>query len=502
MASKEFPLKILAVTEKQAASEDAAFDEIDKIIDDNPLSEIITVNEGGYMPDMTRAVRITNAIYRVNVPGYFYHHVKNPSVSGGKASGIIVSCYPSIIDSYLGLVQKEHYCASKGSSGNPKSNRSVNTFATTFIGARYNDRIDVNLRFTDGSVFKKVTALIAGVVNQRYGEVSKNAYRTTYVVNTGVNSSGCLANNMIPIVPGHGTTEVIDGRTLCVDKQSVVTGVTSTPTGGKSSGSYTTDDGVKHSYKGATTVTLSATKEDAYYEGSGTYVYWCKPDEYNGDAETESNDEYLFIPCAGVDNSVKPLTKIRDCFRRFNTTIPAGGTLDLDLSFWHHCDDAFDNHSDLSWVVLKTKAEGLGNPENATITINTRSTSRRTVKEFLYKNWSAGKYSYCDPNHNPGSFVYAFRSQSLKPQSDSFLVQRTFKLPPLESTKWTAAKIYPSDSPAPAGRISSWGASSSWAKAVTQYLRDYTLFDPKTDGDTGGQVISEKYSVQKGLDYD
>lgn len=504
MASNTFPVKILAVTTKQSASEDAAYDELDKIIDDNPLSEIITVAEGAYFPDMTKAVRMTNAIYRINVPGYFYHHVKNPTVSGAKRSGILVSCYPTLIDSYVGLVQKEHLCASYGysSTGIPGVQRNVQSFDTIFTNRSYNKAADVNVRKRDGTLIKTANGFVAAVVNQRYGEVSKNAYRTTYVVNTGVNNSGSLANNMIPIVPGAGPSNSISGISGVLDTVLVLTGRKRESTGKTGSGSYTTDDGTKHSYKGATLVTLSDVNETAVFEGRGTYVYWWNLDEYNGTPETESNDEYLFIPCAGIRAGCHPITKIRNCRRRFNTTIGAGGVVELDISLWHQCHDAFDDHSDLLWVALKTKAEGLGNPKNATITKNTKRPNCTTDEKFLYLNWSNGHYTYTKGIMDSQQFAYAFYGQSLKPRGGKFFVQRPYKLPPVAGSEWTAAKIYPSDSKAPAGSVGTWGASSDWTRCVTQYFRDLTLFDPTVDDEKSGQSLGAKFDVQKDLGYD
>ena len=503
MASS-FPVKILAVTTKQAASEAAAYAELDKIVNDNPLSEIVTVEDGGYFPDMTKAVRMTNAIYRVNVPGYFYHHVKDPRVSGSKSSGILVSCYPSLIDSYIGLGQREHKCASKGGSGDPRSNTKAGTFgAQIFMSRGYNKESDINVRNKAGTKLKTGSEMIACIVNQRYGEVSKNSYRTTYAVNTGiVGTGGCLSNNMIPIVPGAGPTASIAGVSGVLDKRAIISSITSNPTGGKDSGSYTTDDGSKHSYKGAIVVTLSSNYKDACFEGRGTFVYWFHGDEYTGDAATADNDEYLFIPCAGVNTDCKPLTKIRDCKRRFNTTIATGGEVDLDISMWHQCIDAFDDHSDLNWVVLKMTSEPLGSPENATITNNTKRPNCRTDKKFRYLSWTVGKFQYTKGIIDANAFIQAFYNQSLKPRTGKFIVQRPYKLPPVSHPSWTAAKIYPSGSTAPSGTISGFGANSAWTKTVSQYLADFTLFDPRTDDEKTGHTIPVKFDVQKDLNYD
>lgn len=497
-----FPVKILAVTSKQAASEDAAYAELDKIVDDNPLSEIVTVEDGGYLPDMTKAVRMTNAIYRVNVPGYFFHHIKDPRESGKKSSGILVSCYPSLIDSYVGLVQKEHYCVSLGGTGSPASNRSVKDLDREMIARGWNKESNVIVRDRAGTKIKEASDMVAAIVNQRYGETTYNAYRSTYAVNTGVNNSGGVANNMIPIVPGAGPTNKIAGVSGILDTFKVLTGRKQTPTGGTTSGSYTSDDGSKHSYKGAILVTLSNVYETAYFEGRGTFVYWFHGAEYTGDAATEEYDEYLFVPCAGVRAGCKPLTKIRDCYRRFNTSIPTDTELGLDIVMWHQCHDAFDDHSDLNWVVLKSLAEGLGNPADASITKNTNRPNCHTDAKFLYLNWTSGKYRRLTGRQDKHTFTHAFYGQSLKPQTSKFIVQRPYKLPPVASTLWPAAKVYPSGSPVPTGSVNTWGANSDWTKMVTQYLRDYTRFDPTVDDETKGHSVTAKYDVQKGLAYD
>ena len=531
--ANEFPVKILAVTSKNTASKDACYAELDKILDDNPLSEIVTVLDGGYLPDMTKAIKLENAIYRVNVPGYFYHHTKNPNTiedttagtktgPNTKDSGILMSCYASLIDTFIGLNLREHFCASMGGVEG-ESGAKYNRLEPYHKGSNFNfsksgDNISVNLKSPstpgtdDGAIITTPKLEVALPIDLRYGEVSKNSYRTTYVVNNGNNDVGVMANNMIPVVPGRGSTQEISGANIIVDKNvKAIQKFETTPAKTGKDNTYVDDNGKKHEGGTATFVNVSQINKNGMYEGKGTYVYWYRMSD-------DANDEYLFIPCAGVSSAAKPLTKIRNCFRRFNTTIPSGGKIYLDIAFWHFCYDPASYHSKHQWALLRRDAErkalGISNSKfNADANRGPSSDKNKYVDGlatwylYMYCNWfnpdsgqRDAKFRWTTGSKHHPALVGAFSNQTIKPQTGKFLVQRYFKLPGLE---WNAREVYPSDAIKPSQKQSGgvrfsckyW--DNNWAQTVTQYIRDYTLFNPVTDGVDKEQYISARYSSQK-----
>ena len=499
MASK-FPIKIMAVTSKTTSAMDASYAELDKILDDNPLSEIVTVEDGGYMPDMTKAIKLQDAIYRVNVPGYFYHRVKDPEVAKGDMSAIILSCYPTLIDAYTGLWQLEHKCASSGGSGKSTANRAVRYWEQYYFIAEGENQTSLHIRKVDGTDLKTVNTTYCIPVGLRYAHSSTTAHRTVYAVLSGNSGDGGLSNNMIPIIPGRGSSKTLGGYSATLDTHDAFVRITNTQ-GGKNSGSTSTsDDGTTTKHSGYYTI-LGKETITGFTEGRGTYFFWSHPDN--------DNSEYYFIPAAGLSDRAKPLTRIRDVFLKFKPTITNGGELTLDLAMWHACYDAFDDHSDATWVLLKRKKDA---PTSASALKTWDANelkpnkSKRTVPEFLYLNWTSGRYTKTKGVIAHPAYVGTTANQTIKPITTPFFALRTYKLPGIT---WGGLEAYPADSKQPTINRGSENAigylkleAHGYRAIQKQYLRDLTLFYPTTDGVDTKQTISAKYTSQRDLAYE
>lgn len=350
----DLPQKVIC-----APAEDSPLPNIYKRLTEvNALYPITDINAiGTYLPDFTGAVEMTHAIYRVNVPGFFY---RCPGTGGSfdttHRAGIVIGSFNYLMNSVQDDGLAKLYTGDGKSGGTVCHEYVVREYLGYLVSNKdnkYGDGLGHQVK-TNGDIYKGTTpntyapkTMIGGVAC--YGSVRANQRECpekfpgtnqeftrdralNYVVCAG--QSGGIANCLVPIIPGMATTA--EPEALKYDNGALVTYCCS-PTEGWS---YYTPPGKTETNWSA--ITFISNIGNTYWcveqclipkgelagqlgvravlEAKGTYVYFYR--------ESECTDKFYFIPAKDGPRDIQPITKIRDITNPSSCTyqIPAADT--------------------------------------------------------------------------------------------------------------------------------------------------------------------------------
>ena len=293
-----------------------------------------------YLPDFTRAVELSDNIYRINVPGYFYKCPAAGSINSSGKTGIIIDRYAFNMDNY-GHHPHRYSWVNKDTDSLSSINDSIDglsdhecfvipdwklyvkfqkddTYTGKYKASFYKDSSNLNSStfrpvdfsdFAPSTIIEGVSCQIAVRANMRLcpetdwrtGATFCRSLAMDYIVNTGKNSSGGIMNCLSAIIPGVATTTNASGTYQGSDGDDIRWSV---PALGE-----VVDVNVTQVYfiKGKKLNNYycaeNELKVDGILEAKGTYVY---PYRASG-----TNDKILFVPAKAVGDDVKPVTKIR-----------------------------------------------------------------------------------------------------------------------------------------------------------------------------------------------
>lgn len=331
-----------------------------------PVSDL--ASSPTYLPDFTRAVALGGSVWRVNVPGYFF---KCPGSSDGRMStgaksGIIIDRYNHRMNAVSNHSHTHTWTSSKKTEGSVSGSNtykldgytdkdfhedyveknlqlSINYEEKSSYGdyatrGKYVGGIEDNSKIykpKDWSAFNPTVSVggsichVAILSNQREypenmpdGSTLVRDLGCDYVVSSGINSCGGIANSIAPIIPGVATTNIPSRIEYEVgwDKSKG-----STP-------AYWSISALSETTLATVTKILKMTNYHlatsdivvtGIIEAKGTYVYAYK--------DSNCSDTYYFVPCRSVDQSVSPVTKIRDITNSYSCT-PNLPTSDVTFS--------------------------------------------------------------------------------------------------------------------------------------------------------------------------
>lgn len=296
MAVKNLPLKTLE-TESERGSASSTTIDTSKLDELNRLAGAPNFNnlaDYNTAPDFTRAVKMVDAIYRINVPGYFYRHSINFQRNSLGKSGVIVAPYPTMIDRYIGLgIHDVGAYEFRNSLIGSKEDPPMITYG-------YNDyaraTMSVSIKDATGAVLAKSESskfFAAAIYPQlRKGVQGVMGEHMSYSVNEATGKSGedykRPDNKLIPIVPGVG------------GKVSPVYGMERVVCDRKSCDYGGHDD-----------------DREGLFEGAGTYAY------YSADTTASLNASFWFVPCVCAPTSVQPITLVRHVDKVYGYDLPS-----------------------------------------------------------------------------------------------------------------------------------------------------------------------------------
>ena len=361
MATKDFPQKTFEIPFKNDPRPDL-YKDLNDVNVKYPIADI--ADSPTYLPDFPNAVELEGSVYRVNVPGYFFKCPGNKAgvMASDTESAIIIDRFNHRMNA-VGNHSHRHTWVDKkitlnnGGTIDGKTEGIVDGQENYDIGDDYgkNHEEYVEKNFAaylsyvedaayngkyvgDISINKKIykpsswsyfsptvtlgasTCHVAILSNQREypqyypgsNDLIQRDLGLDYIVCSGLNSCCGMANSLIPIIPGVATTSKPSG----IEYESMWDA-----TAGSTMSIWSVD-----ALSEVTMATISRVikmtnffcqeKENigvtGVLEAKGTYVY-----AYKGSGCT---DKFFFVPCKSVDQTVNPVTKIRDITNSYSCT--------------------------------------------------------------------------------------------------------------------------------------------------------------------------------------
>lgn len=361
MVTKDFPQKTFEIPFKNDPRPDL-YKDLNDVNVNHPIADI--ADSPTYLPDFPNAVELGGSVYRVNVPGYFFKCPGNTAgvMASDTESAIIIDRFNHRINA-VGNHSHRHTWIDKiyefigGGTLNGKTEGIVDGQANYDIGDGYgtNNEEYVEKNFaaylsyvkdndyngeykgdisTDTHIYKpsswsyfSPTVTLGGnachvaiLSNQREypqyypgsNDLIQRDLGLDYIVCSGLNSCCGMANSLIPIIPGVATTSKPSGITY----ESMWDA-----TAGSTMSIWSVD-----ALSEVTMATISRVIKmtnffcqekgnigvNGVLEAKGTYVY-----AYKGSGCT---DKFFFVPCKSVDQTVTPITKIRDITNSYSCT--------------------------------------------------------------------------------------------------------------------------------------------------------------------------------------
>ena len=318
-----------------------------------PVSDL--ASSPTYLPDFTKAVALGGSVWRVNVPGYFFKcpGSSDGRMSSGAKSGIIIDRYNHRMNAVSNHSHTHTWTSSNKTKGSVSG---INTYkldgytdketefheeyveANLQLSLNYEEKSSYNGEYignigngkiykpTDWSAFKPTVSIgvskCHGAILSNQREYPENMpdgstlvrdLGCDYVVSSGINSCGGIANSIAPIIPGVATTK--KPSKIKYETGWDKTNGSTTSTWSITALSETTLATITQILKMSNYHLLSESNVivvTGIIEAKGTYVYAYK--------DSNCSDTYYFVPCRSVDQSVSPVTKIRDITNSYSCT--------------------------------------------------------------------------------------------------------------------------------------------------------------------------------------
>ena len=431
-------------------------------------------NEASYLPDFTRAVELTDNIYRINVPGYFYKCPSNGIFSSSQPSGIVIDACNYLMDT---ISHHDHIVSDIGSKvmkikGEHATLRGIN-YDDSYVTEDYSLYLEavetypgpgskeMTISWSNNSkvVWSKSTTLDTGtltingttthvviVANQRRcpstslngdGKPFAANLRCNYVVHAGKNNSGGIMNSMIPIIPGVATTDTPVGGALSETAVAFLTNIVKNTSNNKyyCVYHYKPIQGGSVPYGPYTS---------GIVEAKGTYVF-----------ANKAADSIFFVPAKSTPTDIKPVTKIRSTTSgACNYHIPkSSSSYDAGVGPTTSC----------SMHINDTKHEPIWGKE-------VNKTYSGTMNDHLYEDIINNCYIKLSPHSKPFDSVFKdiFKNPSITGHYGIFIAQKL------------DLEVWPGSCTNSVADINGHAVSVDSKGHVTFA---HTVFNPRIDGD-------------------